>query len=184
MATSIEQKRDSIATVDLPQGVTSIISGSQISITGPLGQTAKDFSKVPVKIALEGRRIVIQPFSTRKRALAVMNTVRSHTENMVKGVTTGFAYRLKVVYAHFPITVKVKGQQVHIENFYGERSPRTAQIVGSCKVNVEGDDVVVRGVSIEDVGQTAANIEQATKVRRKDQRVFLDGVYVYEKGRK
>jgi large subunit ribosomal protein L6 len=39
---------------------------------------------------------------------------------------------------------------------------------------------VVQGLNLEDVSQTAANIEQATKVKKKDPRVFLDGIYVYE----
>ncbi len=90
-------------------------------------------------------------------------------------MTKGYTYRVKVVYAHFPISVKTKGDEILVENFVGERSPRVAKIVGACKVTVEGDDVIVKGVSLEDVGQTAANVELATKIKRKDQRVFLDG---------
>ena len=86
-----------------------------------------------------------------------------------------------MVYAHFPISVKTKGDEIQVENFVGERSPRIAKIIGSCKVTIEGDDVIVKGVSVEDVGQTAANLELATKIKRKDQRVFLDGLYIYEK---
>jgi large subunit ribosomal protein L6 len=100
---------------------------------------------------------------------------------MVTGVTKGYTYKVKVVYAHFPISVKTKGDEILVENFVGERSPRVAKIVRACKVSVEGDDVVIKGVSVEDVGQTAANLEQATKIKRKDQRVFLDGLYIYEK---
>ena len=111
----------------------------------------------------------------------LINTVTSIVNNMVTGVTKGYVYRLKVVYAHFPITVKTKGSQVLVENFVGERSPRVSLIVGDCKVTVEGDDVLVKGVSLEDVGQTAANVELATKIKRKDQRIFLDGVYIYHK---
>ncbi|MEM2385595.1 MAG: 50S ribosomal protein L6, partial [Candidatus Bathyarchaeia archaeon] len=55
------------------------------------------------------------------------------------------------------------------------------KIVGNAKVRISGDDVIVQGISIEDVSQTAANIEQATKIRRKDPRVFLDGIYLYER---
>ena len=101
---------------------------------------------------------------------------------MVKGVTHGYTYRLKVVYAHFPISVKTKGDAVVVENFVGERSPRVSRIIGDCKVTTEGDDVVVKGVSLEDVGQTSANLELATKIKRKDQRIFLDGIYIYQKG--
>ena len=105
----------------------------------------------------------------------------SIVKNMFTGVTKGYTYKVKVVYAHFPITVKTKGKQVQVENFVGERSPRVSDIVGECRVTVEGDDVIVKGVSLEDVSQTAANIELATKIRRKDQRVFLDGLYIYHK---
>jgi large subunit ribosomal protein L6 len=77
--------------------------------------------------------------------------------------------------------VRVKGDTIIIENFMGERSSRTSKILGDCKVAIEGDDIIIKGVSGEDVGQTAANLEQATKVKRKDQRIFLDGIYVYEK---
>jgi large subunit ribosomal protein L6 len=41
--------------------------------------------------------------------------------------------------------------------------------------------VVVEGIDLDEVAQTAANIQQATKIRRKDLRKFLDGIYVYSK---
>jgi large subunit ribosomal protein L6 len=113
-----------------------------------------------------------------------LNTGKSLITNAIEGVTKGYQYKLKVIYAHFPVTVKVQGKKVLVENFYGERSPRVAEIIGDTKAEVQGEDVILNGVSIQDVGQTAANLEQATLVKRKDQRVFLDGVYVYERIRK
>ena len=104
--------------------------------------------------------------------------------NAVAGVTKGYEYKLKVIYAHFPVNVKIQGKKILVENFYGERSPRVAEIIGDTKAEVQGEDIILNGVSIQDVGQTAANLEQATKVKRKDQRVFLDGVYIYERIRK
>jgi large subunit ribosomal protein L6 len=100
---------------------------------------------------------------------------------MITGVSQGFTYKLKIVFAHFPISVKVKENMVSIENFTGERSPRWARIMGDSKVSAKEDDVIVQGINLEDVSQTAANIERATKVKRKDPRVFLDGIFVYEK---
>jgi large subunit ribosomal protein L6 len=101
---------------------------------------------------------------------------------MIKGVDNGYTYKVKIIYAHFPISVKVKGKEVHIENFFGERSPRVATIVGEAtKVSVVGEDIVIQGPSLEDVSQTAANIELSTKIKDKDQRVFLDGLYVYSR---
>ncbi|MDG6899395.1 MAG: 50S ribosomal protein L6 [Nitrososphaerota archaeon] len=167
--------------VVIPDEVTVRLDGRTLSVKGKLGEAKKRFDKVNINLAVQGNRVLLSPFSAKKKDNVIVNTVVSIVNNMVAGVTKGFTYRLKVVYAHFPISVKVKGDQVLVENFMGERSPRVSQIVGSSKVSAEGDDVIVKGVSLEDVGQTAANIELATKVRRKDQRVFLDGVYIYHK---
>jgi large subunit ribosomal protein L6 len=101
---------------------------------------------------------------------------------MLEGVDKGFRYKLKIVFAHFPISVKVRGRDIHVENFFGERSARISHIVGDAtKVNITGDDVIVEGPSLEEVSQTAANIESSTKVKGKDQRVFLDGLYIYSR---
>ena len=87
-----------------------------------------------------------------------------------------------MVYAHFPISVKTKGKEIHVENYFGERAARVSHIVGDAtQVKVVGEDVIVQGPSLEDVSQTAANIEFSTKLKGKDQRVFLDGLYVYSK---
>lgn len=178
MSTKTELK----ASLQLPEGVTADYNGRVLIVKGKLGQVSKDFQKINVNLTVNGNMIEISPFSKKRKDNVVINTVRSIIENMAKGVSKGFTYRLKIVYAHFPISVKVKGGEVHVENFVGERSPRIAKVVGACKVSPEGDDILVKGTSLEDVGQTAANLELATKIKRKDQRVFLDGVYIYEKG--
>jgi large subunit ribosomal protein L6 len=168
--------------IEMPEGVKATLEGRNLSIRGKLGEAKKHFDKINVNISVDGNRVILSPFSGKKKDNVIVNTVTSIVNNMVTGVTKGYTYRLKVVYAHFPITVKAKGNQVLVENFVGERSPRVSRIVGDCRVTVEGDDIVVKGVSLEDVGQTAANVEQATKIKRKDQRIFLDGVYIYHKG--
>ena len=99
----------------------------------------------------------------------------------MKGVTEGYIYRLKIVFIHFPMTINIQGNKVVINNFVGERKARVAKIHGDVKVRVESDDIIVTGNDIENVAQTAANIQQATKIRNKDLRKFLDGIYVYKK---
>ncbi|MDA4126102.1 MAG: 50S ribosomal protein L6 [Thaumarchaeota archaeon] len=167
--------------IEMPEGVTADLHGRTLSIKGKLGEGKKHFDKINVNISVQENKVMISPFSRKKRDNVIINTVTSLVNNMITGVTKGYTYKLKVVYAHFPITVKTKGNQILVENFVGERSPRVAQIVGDCKVSIEGDDIIVKGVSVEDVGQTSANVESATKIKRKDQRVFLDGVYIYHK---
>jgi large subunit ribosomal protein L6 len=177
MSTELLQKREA----EMPDGVTARLDGRVLSVKGKLGEVKKDFERINVNIDVQGNKVLVWPFSKKKKDNMVINTVLSIVNSMAKGVSNGFTYRLKVVYAHFPISVKVKDGNILVENFIGERSPRVAPIVGSCKVSVEEDDVIVKGTSLEEVGQTAANVELATKIRRKDQRVFLDGVYIYRK---
>jgi large subunit ribosomal protein L6 len=168
--------------IALPEKVSAKLANNVLNVKGPFGEVSRVFSKVPVEVKASGREIHFIAFGSRRSDHAVLNTCESHLNNMIKGVTQGFKYKLKVAYAHFPITIKVKGPEVHIENFYGERFPRVAKVVGSqTKVTPEGDDVIVTGPSIEEVSQTAANIESATRVKDKDVRIFLDGVYIYER---
>jgi large subunit ribosomal protein L6 len=88
---------------------------------------------------------------------------------------------MEVFYSHFPMQVSVDGDHVVIENFLGERAPRRTPIHGDTEVQVDGEEITLSGPSIEDVGQTAADIEQLTRVQEKDTRVFQDGVYITAK---
>lgn len=167
--------------IDVPENLSVKFENNILCVKGPLGQLSKDFSKIKVNLSINSNKIKLSSYSDKRKDIAVLGTAASIIRNMFYGVIKGYTYKLKVVSAHFPVSIKVKGSEVHIENFYGEKHPRIAKIVGDCQVSVEGDDVIVKGVSKEDVGQTAANIERATTVKRKDQRVFLDGVYLYER---
>ncbi|MDA4111138.1 MAG: 50S ribosomal protein L6 [Thaumarchaeota archaeon] len=170
--------------VELPDGVSAKYDDGNLTITGPLGKVNQDFSKIPVDLEIKGGGVNVLTHGARRKNVSILNTAKSLVHNAVAGVTKGYEYKLKVIYAHFPVNVKVQGKKILVENFYGERSPRVAEIIGDTKAEVKGEDIILTGVSLKDVGQTAANLEQATKVKRKDQRVFLDGVYVYERIRK
>jgi large subunit ribosomal protein L6 len=172
---------ETVATVEIPEGVEGMLDGRVITIKGEKGELVRDFSHAPIQIQLEGKKVTVQASWPRKKEAALVGTVRSHIQNMIKGVTKGFTYKLKIVFSHFPITVKIQGKTLTIQNFTGERNPRKAKIMGDTKVTVKGDDIIVQGINLEDVSQTAANIQNATKIRNKDPRVFLDGIYVSEK---
>jgi len=167
--------------VDVPHGVEANVEGKKVTINGKRGSITKDFWHTTLNIDLQDGRFRVWTESSRKREQAVVNTIAAHLKNMIKGVEEGFTSKLKLVYVHFPISVKVENKQVAIQNFVGERNPRYAKIVGDTEVKVQGDDIVISGIDIEAVSQTAANIQQASKIRRKDLRKFVDGVYVYVK---
>src|SRR6476659_5815368 len=166
----------------IPEGVTINKEQSLITATGTNGKVQKDFTKIPAVIDISNEKITIRSYGNRKSDFALVNTVHSLIRNMIKGSTTGFTYKLKIVFAHFPITVKIKGKEISVDNFFGERSSRNSKIIGDdTKVTVQGEDVIISGSNIENVSQTAANLELATRIKNKDSRVFLDGVYIYSK---
>jgi len=168
-------------TVKIPDNVEVRLDGRKVSVKGPLGKIERDFSYTPVSIKyVDGQLDVEFPWPDKKMS-AMTGTVSSHIQSMISGVISGFRYKLKIVFAHFPISVKVQDGEVLIENFHGERRPRIAKIQGDTKVTVAGDDVIVQGIDLQDVSQTAANIQLATKIKKKDPRVFLDGVYIFER---
>ncbi|MBS7654395.1 50S ribosomal protein L6 [Candidatus Bathyarchaeota archaeon] len=167
--------------VKIPDGVKVNVNGKVVEVIGEKGRLVRDFSSLPVSIQLLGDEVEVSTSWPRRKEGACVGTACAHIKNMIRGVKEGFTYKLKTVYAHFPISVKVNGNKIIIENFMGERSPRTAKIIGDVKVSVKGDDVIIQGINIEDVSQTAANIERATRIKNRDPRRFLDGIYVYEK---
>ena len=169
--------------ITIPDGVQIEIKGRRIKATGPKGTLEEDFGHLPVHFDVEGQTLRVYAQWARKREVALVGTALAHLRNMIKGVTSGFTYKLKIVYAHFPVTVKVneKEKKLTIDNFTGEKTARVVHIVGSAKVKLASDEIHVQGISLSDVSQTAANIQYATKIPEKDQRVFLDGIYIFEK---
>jgi large subunit ribosomal protein L6 len=170
-----------VKTVQVPESVSITIDGRVITVEGEKGRLVRDFSHAPITFQKMEKTVEIRTEWPRKKEAAVVGTVSSHIKNMIIGVTKGFTYKLKIVFSHFPISVKIEGTNVVVENFTGERSRRLAKILGETQVIVRSDDVIVQGNNLEDVSQTAANVEQATKVKVKDPRVFLDGIYIYER---
>merc|ERR1712150_182405 len=123
----------------------------------------------------------------RKKDLASVTTLTSHIRNMFTGVTKGFKYKMRYVYAHFPITgvINKNGHQLEIRNFLGEKRRRTVNLAGDTQVLKSADvkdQIEIFGNSVEDVGRSCALINQACLVKKKDIRKFLDGTYISEKG--
>jgi len=167
--------------IQTPDDVDVAIEGRKVTVKGDKGILTRDFSYAPISIAINEKTVRVWAEWPRKKEASLVGTIHSHIQNMITGVKTGFTYKLKIVFSHFPISVKVKDKAILIENFTGERNPRKAKLIGNAQVKIQSEDIIVQGMNLEEVSQTAANIEQATKVKRKDPRVFLDGLYVYER---
>jgi len=168
-------------TIQVPEDVNVSLEGRKVTVKGKKGTLIRDFSYIPISIDAKDKIVRVWAEWPRKKEAALVGTIHSHIKNMIDGVQKGFVYKLKIVFSHFPISVKVQGKTLLIENFTGERRERKVKIIGDVDVKIQSEDIIVEGVNLEEVSQTAANIEQATKVKSKDPRVFLDGIYVFER---
>lgn len=165
----------------IPDEVEVAFDGAGIKVKGPKGEVSRTLSYPGVRIRTEGKDLILEVDHPTKKLRALVGTYIAHIKNMLKGVTEGFEYKMKVVYAHFPMTVKVQGKEVLVENYLGEKTPRRTNIIGKCAVKAKGSEVSILGIDVEEVGQTAANLEQLTRVKNKDPRVFQDGIYLIER---
>jgi large subunit ribosomal protein L6 len=167
--------------VEIPEGVDASVANAMVTVKGPKGQVSKRIWYPGIEVKKEDSHLIVNSSIGNKRQRAMVGTLAAHIDNMVQGVTQGYEYKMKVVYSHFPIQIKASGQELVINNFLGERRARSAKLLLGTKVQIGKDELVITGVDKEAVGQTMANIEQATRVRGFDIRVFQDGIYLVDK---
>ena len=167
--------------VVIPEGVAISLDGNTVTVKGPKGEITRQLSYPEIEIRKENSQMVVNSRLDRKRHRAMVGTLAAHITNMINGVTKGYEYKMKVVYSHFPIQLKTASDELVINNFLGERKSRSARILPGSKVEIGKDEVLITGINKESVGQTMANIEQATRVRGFDIRIFQDGIYLVDK---
>ncbi|KAL6929930.1 60S ribosomal protein L9B [Hanseniaspora valbyensis] len=177
-------------TIDIPEGVTYNIKSREVKITGPRGTLVKSFKHIDITFAkVSNKQIKLTVHSGDRKHVAALRTVKSLVSNMITGVTVGYKYKMRYVYAHFPINVNVidvDGEKfIEIRNYLGDKKVRLVKVREGVTVefstNVK-DEIVLSGNSVENVSQNCADIQQVCKARNKDIRKFLDGIYVSEKG--
>lgn len=167
--------------VSIPEGVTVIVDKNVVTVQGPKGTIAKPLVSKRVIITLENNEIIFLAKNATKNQKKLLYTFRSIVNNMIKGVTEGYVYKLKICSGHFPMNVSLKGNKIEIKNFIGEAVPRVAVIKEGAEVKIEGDIIQVSGIDKELVGQAAGLIENLTKRPGFDTRIFQDGIYIIEK---
>jgi large subunit ribosomal protein L6 len=159
---------------------------NEITVKGPEGgPITKNFSHARgINISIEDNKLVFTTNFPRGSTLALVNTIINIIQNLIKGVQENYTYVCKVCYSHFPCSVEAKPNrnELHVVNFLGERAPRVTKYdAENIKVEVKGDDVYLTGPDKEALGQAAANLKRVTRIRKKDPRIFQDGVYLFKK---
>lgn len=180
--------------IEIPAGVEVITKARVVYVKGPRGELTRDFKHISMDLSVvcdkdedgvEKNYVRVDLWFATRKQLACVRTICSHIENMMVGVTQGFFYKMRFVYSHFPINVTLTGENVEIRNFLGEKRVRRVKLlngVSYARSTATKDEIELTGNDIAMVSLTAAQIQQATSVRHKDLRKFLDGIYVSEKG--
>eukprot|EP00116_Pleurobrachia_bachei_P010837 sb/3471099/ len=171
--------------INIPAECKVTIDRRLVTVAGPRGVLKKNFKHLQCELIPNKTSITIRVWFANRKAIACVRTICSHIENMFTGVRQGYKYKMKSVYAHFPININIINDNtlVEVHNFLGEKFVRKVNLLPgvTCKPTGNKDEIMLEGNDIENVSRSAALIQQSTTVKNKDIRKFLDGVYVSEK---
>jgi len=167
--------------ITLPEGFTAELKDNVLTVKGNSRELSREFNLARTNLVLKGNELIISADNASKRELTTIGTTRAHINNLIKGVEKDFEYVLEVCNVHFPMNVKVEGQTVVIKSFLGEKVPRISKIIPGVKVDIKGSQITVTCSEVEKAGQTAANLEKATRLTGRDRRIFQDGIFITNK---
>jgi len=176
--------------IKVPDGVEVSIKARRVVVKGPRGTLSRDFKHLKLELSMATKnRIKAELWWGDRKTLACLRTLTTHIQNMIVGVTKGFQYKMRLVYAHFPINISIDDEdgktKVGIRNYLGEKAPRNVMLHDGVTIERSAlvkDELVLSGNDVNSVSQSAANIHIAARVATKDIRKFLDGAYVSERG--
>ncbi len=170
--------------LDIPEGIQIEIEKEKVKVVGKLGILEREFPHPDVKIIKKNNEVIFETSFSTKKQKTIIGTFKAHIKSMIKGVSIGYVYKMKICSGHFPMSVSLDKNRIVIKNFLGEKNPSQAKILPNVKVDLKGNDILITGINKEDVGQTAANLETATRIVNRDRRRFQDGIYLTEKDSK
>ena len=175
-------EKNTVKNFEVPKEINFEIKDNSVKMQFDNKEIIKKFNTNILKLQKEGTKIIIKVDKKRRKGLSVANTIHSKLKNMVIGLQKGFSYKLIAVYSHFPMNIQIKENKIEISNFAGEKNKRIADIIGSTKIQIKGKEIILEGIDKEDVSLTAANIENKSRIKNKDNREFQDGIYLVSKG--
>lgn len=179
--------------IPIPKGVEVKVDYHTLGVKGEKGQLQRTFyyPRMSMKVAEAkgvedevGKKVVLSCKNATKKDKRFLGTFESIVKNMIKGVSEGFVYKLKVCSSHFPMNVSFKDNALTVKNFLGEKIPRILMVPQEVNVKVEGDTIILEGADKALVGNVAGKMEKLTRITDKDKRRFQDGIYIIEKAGK
>jgi len=178
-------KKDIIKNVQIPEGIELELKDYEITVRSGNKESKMAFKINNLHISKKDNNLEIKSEKINRKQAKMVGSIVAHIQNMIAGMKENYIYKLEICTIHFPVTTKVEGNRFIIKNFLGETMDRGANILKNVDVSIKGNEIIVSSFNKESAGQTAANIEKATKIRGRDRRVFQDGIFLTERcGRK
>ena len=167
--------------ITVPEGVSCKLENGILKCSKNSHETERKISIPQVDVKISNTEIIFSCKKGNKNHYKKIKSQIAHIKNIFKGLENVYVYELEIVHVHFPATLKSEGNKFTVNNFFGEKSQRHAEILPNVKVEVKGSKISVSSPDREAAGKTAANLERATAVRRRDRRIFQDGIYIVSK---
>lgn len=167
--------------IEIPEGIEVLISDNNFTVKGNGKELVRGFDMGRVKAQVKDSSIILSAKGATRRESKMIGTIWAHLKNMIKGINEEFIYELEICNVHFPMNVKQEGDKVIIKSFLGEKTQRVSKVLPEVKVDISGSKITVTSHDIEAAGQTAANLEKATRLIGRDRRIFQDGIFITSK---
>ena len=181
MLISIKMNKDLERVIEVPEGITVTIEGNNMVVKGNGKELSREVNLHKIETKVEENKVTLSSKGATRRQSKMIGTAWAHLKNMIKGCQEDFVYTLEVCNVHFPMNVKAEGNKVVIKSFLGETTERVAKVIDGVKVDIKGSTITVSSSDIEAAGQTAANLEKATRLTGRDRRIFQDGIFITDK---
>lgn len=174
-------KKKLTQTLEVPQGITCKIEGNELYCKSGSVEIKRNVAIPRITLLVKGNMIEFVCEKGNKNDYKKIMSQRAHLKNMFNGVKEPFVYKLEACNVHFPMTMKVEGKKLVVNNFLGEKTPRSAEILDNVKIDVKGAQITLTSPDREAAGQTAANIERSVRITGRDRRIFQDGIFITER---
>lgn len=167
--------------MEIPTGVSCTFNGNDFSVSKGSTSLSRKIDVPSISITIKGNKVILSTEKGNKKELKYIKSTIAHIKNMFLGLNNKYVYRLEACNVHFPMTLKVENGFLTINNFLGEKVSRKAKIMPGVEIEVKGAKITLSSHDKEAAGETATNIEKATKIKNRDRRIFQDGIFITEK---
>ena len=164
--------------VIVPAGVTVEIDGHTVKVTGPKGTLERTFTP-STTLSLEDGQVKVDLIDGVADSNAQQGLTRTLINNMVVGVSEGFAKKLEMTGVGYRATLKGSD----LELLLGYSNPVIYKAPENITFEVpDNTHIIVKGISKEQVGQVAAEIRMKRPPEPyKGKGIHYEGEYIRRK---